>query len=173
GEIARLAEIADPDVGVILNVREVHLGNFASIDDIALAKGELFRGMRTDAVAVYNAADARVRRLAEERTGPRVSFGLEAAADLIGRDVRDDIVLGVRFRLRADGRDRDVRLATFGAHNVENALAALAVSRALGDDPDAAVRAVSAVRPATMRGELARLGSQIVLVDDTYNSNPS
>lgn len=173
GEIARLTEIADPDVGVILNVREVHLGNFASIDEIARAKGELFRGMRPDAVAVYNAADALVRRLAEAHPGRRISFGLDAAADLVGRNVLDDIVQGVRFRLRADGRDREVHLSTFGVHNVENALAALAVAHALGDDLDAAVRAVSAVRAATMRGEVLRLGAQVVLVDDTYNSNPS
>jgi len=173
GEIARLAEIADPDVGVILNVREVHLGNFASIDEIAQAKGELFRGMRPDATVVFNAADARVRRLAEAFPGRRVSFGLGAPADVAGRDVRDDIVQGVRFRLRADGTDREARLSTFGAHNVENALAALAVARALGDDLDGALRAVCAVRPATMRGEIVRLGSQLVIVDDTYNSNPS
>jgi UDP-N-acetylmuramoyl-tripeptide--D-alanyl-D-alanine ligase len=173
GEIARLAEIADPDVGVILNVREVHLGNFASIDEIARAKGELFRGMRAGAIAVYNAADARVRLLAEAFPGPRISFALGAPADVIGRDVEDDIVRGVRFRMTADGADHDVRLSMFGAHNVENALAALAVARALGDDMGGALRALSAVRPATMRGEVLRLGGDIVLVDDTYNSNPS
>jgi len=173
GEIARLAEIADPDVGVILNVREVHLGNFASIDDIALAKGELFRGMRPDAIAVYNAADARVRRLAEAFPGRRTSFALGANADVIGRDVRDDIVQGVRVRVSADGADHDLRLSMFGAHNVENALAALAVARALGDGLEGALRAVAAVRPAAMRGEVVRLGGEIVLVDDTYNSNPS
>lgn len=173
GEITRLAEIADPDVGVILNVREVHLGNFASIDEIAKAKGELFRGMRAGAVAVYNAADPRVRRLADAFPGRRVSFALGAAADVIGRDVRDDIVQGVRFRVSADGADHDVRLSMFGAHNVENALAALAVARALGDGLPGALRALSAVRPATMRGEVVRLGADVVLVDDTYNSNPS
>lgn len=173
GEITRLAEIADPDVGVILNVREVHLGNFASIDEIAHAKGELFRGMRAAAIAVYNAVDARVRRLAEAFPGQRISFALGAPADVIGRDVEDDIVRGVRFRVSANGADHDVRLSMFGSHNVENALAALAVARALGDGIEDSLRALSAVRPATMRGEVVRLGGQIVLVDDTYNSNPS
>jgi UDP-N-acetylmuramoyl-tripeptide--D-alanyl-D-alanine ligase len=71
------------------------------------------------------------------------------------------------------GKDREVRLSTSGVHNVENALAALAVAAALGNDLDGAVRAVSLVRAATMRGEVLRLGSGIVLVDDTYNSNPA
>lgn len=173
GEIARLVEIADPDIGVILNVREVHLGNFSSIEDIATAKGELFRGMRKNATAVWNAADARVRRLAEGFPGPKVSFGIDASADLIARNIEDDIVRGVSFRLQRHGGDRDVRLSTFGRHNVDNALAALAVASSLGNDLDGAVRAVSSVRAASMRGEVLRLGEGIVLVDDTYNSNPS
>lgn len=173
GEIARLVEIADPDVGVILNVREVHLGNFSSIEEIADAKGELFRGMRKDATAVWNAADSRVRRLAEGFQGRKTSFGIDAAADLIAREIEDDIVRGVRFRLRTRGVDHEVRLSTFGRHNVDNALAALAVASALGNDLEGAVRAVSSVRAAPMRGEILRLGEGIVLVDDSYNSNPS
>src|SRR5881296_3458726 len=62
GEIARLVEIADPDVGAILNVLRVHLEHFGTLDKIAEAKGELFRGMRKDAVAVYNADDRLVDR---------------------------------------------------------------------------------------------------------------
>jgi len=172
GEIARLTEIADPDVGVILNVGEAHLANFESIDAVAEAKGELFRGMRTDATAVWNASDARVRRLAEAFAGRRVSFAVDAAADLVARSIEDDIVGGVRFRLLARGRDDTVRLAIFGTHNVQNAMAALAVASALGNDIEGAVRALGEVRAAPMRGEVVRLGHGIALVDDTYNSNP-
>src|SRR5262249_49731750 len=103
GEITRLAEIADPDGGVILSVWEVRLGNFAATDEIAHAKGELFGGMRAGAIAVYTAVDSRVRRLAEAFPGRRISFALGAPADVIGREVEDDIVRGVRFRVSADG----------------------------------------------------------------------
>jgi UDP-N-acetylmuramyl pentapeptide synthase len=151
----------------------VHLGNFSSIEEIAQAKGELFAGMRPVATAVWNASDPRVRRLADAFAGPKVSFAIDAAADLVAREIEDDIVRGVRFRLRAGGQDREVRLATFGRHNVENALAALAVASALGDDLDGAVRAVASVRAARMRGEVLRLDQGITLVDDTYNSNPA
>lgn len=173
GEIARLVEIADPDVGVLLNVREVHLQNFSSIDAIAEAKGELFRGMRPTATAVWNGADFRVRRLAEAFAGPKVSYAIDASADLVARDVEDDLVAGVRFRLQARGKNRGVQLSMFGRHNVENALAALAVAYSLGNDLDGAVSALASVRAAPMRGEIVRLGQRIVLVDDTYNSNPA
>jgi UDP-N-acetylmuramoyl-tripeptide--D-alanyl-D-alanine ligase len=129
--------------------------------------------MRPGATAVWNAADPRVRSLADRFPGPKISFAIDTPADLVAREIEDDIVRGVSFRLRARGQDREVRLATFGRHNVDNALAALAVSSALGDDLDGAVRAVASVRPAKMRGELSRPGQGIALVDDTYNSNPS
>jgi UDP-N-acetylmuramoyl-tripeptide--D-alanyl-D-alanine ligase len=87
--------------------------------------------------------------------------------------VRDDIVEGVRFRVREGGAEHEVRLSLFGAHNAENALAALAVARALGDGMEGALQALAAVRPAPMRGEVLTLGDGVVLVDDTYNSNPS
>lgn len=173
GEIARLVQIADPDVGVILNVREAHLGNFASLDAIAEAKGEMFRGLRRDAFAVWNAGDPRVRALASAFAGTKTSFAVDAPADVTGQGVDDDIVAGARFRLRINGRSEEMRLALFGRHNVENALAAIAVARVLGDDPIAAARAVARVGAAPMRGELLRLGSGVVLVDDSYNANPA
>ena len=78
GEIARLVEIADPDVGAILNVLRVHLEHFGTLDRIAEAKGELFRVMRKDAVAVYNADDRLVTRLARAFAGPGISYGIGA-----------------------------------------------------------------------------------------------
>ncbi len=129
--------------------------------------------MRPGATAVWNAADPRVRRLAEAFPGPRVSFAAGAPADLVAHGIEDDIVRGARFRLRANGFEREVHLTLFGRHNVENALAALAVARALGDDLEAAVPAVSAVRAAPMRGVTHWLDRGIFLVDDSYNSNPA
>src|SRR6266704_6208452 len=74
GEIARLVEIADPDIGAILNVLRVHLEHFGSLEKIAAAKGELFRGMRRDAVAVYNADDRLVARLGRAFAGETVPY---------------------------------------------------------------------------------------------------
>src|SRR5437867_9887771 len=76
GEITRLVEIADPDIGAILNVLRVHLEHFGSLEKIAEAKGELFQGMRRDAVAVFNADDPLVARLGRAFPGPKIPYGI-------------------------------------------------------------------------------------------------
>ncbi|MGH9750341.1 MAG: UDP-N-acetylmuramoyl-tripeptide--D-alanyl-D-alanine ligase, partial [Candidatus Polarisedimenticolia bacterium] len=85
GEIATLCGIADPDVGVILNVLPVHLEHFKGLDDIARAKGELFRGLRTDAVAVFNTDDPRVRRMGRAVRGPKIPYGIAARGAVAAR----------------------------------------------------------------------------------------
>ena len=174
GEMTRLTEIADPDVGVILNVSEAHRANFSSVREIARAKGELFRAMRPDATAVYNAGDPLVRALGEAFPGPTISFAVEEPADLTVSAIVDDMVEGVSFVVERRGADpRPLRLRLYGRHNAGNAAAALAVAAACGVDPAEALRAIAQVAPVAGRGVVERLGSGVVLVDETYNSNPA
>jgi UDP-N-acetylmuramoyl-tripeptide--D-alanyl-D-alanine ligase len=174
GEIARLAEIADPDIGVILCVLRVHLEHFGSLEKIAEAKGELFRGMRRDAVAVFNADDPWTAKLGRAFKGPRIAYGINARrADLGAEEVTAEGLAGSRFVLRR-GRDREsVALHLPGRHNVYNALAAAAVGSALGIDTGSIRRGLESVRPAAMRGVLHRLPGGVELLDDSYNSNPA
>ncbi len=174
GEIARLAEIADPDIGVILNVLPVHMEHFGTMDKIAAAKGELFAAMRRDAVAVWNADDARVGRLARAFRGTTISYGVRARKAQITADAI--VVLGLagcRFRLRHGGASTEVTLHLPGRHNVYNALAAAAVGHSLGIDLEAIRLGLQAVRPAAMRGVLHRLPDGVEVLDDAYNSNPA
>ncbi len=174
GEIARLVEIADPDVGAILNVLRVHLEHFGTIGKIAEAKGELFAGMRRDAVAVYNADDRLVSRLARGFRGTTVSYGLTARrARVRGGGIEVDGLSGSRFVLSHDGSSRKVRLALPGRHNVYNALAAAAIGVACGLDDDAIAEGLECARPAGMRGVLHRLENGVEVLDDSYNSNPA
>jgi UDP-N-acetylmuramoyl-tripeptide--D-alanyl-D-alanine ligase len=181
GEIARLVEIADPDIGVVLNVSEVHRENFSSVEEIARAKGELLRGMRSEGTAVYNATDARARSLGLAFPGRRICFAVESEdgrldnePDIAATDVRDDIVSGARFTLCSKIHPpTGVRLALFGRHNVANAAAALAVAHAMGMDLGQAAAAIETVGPVAGRGVVERLGNGVVLVDETYNSNPA
>ena len=177
GEIARLAEIADPDVGAILNVGEAHREHFDSVDAIADAKAELWAGMRSDATAVYNAGDPRVAERAARFPGPRLSFGVDCDADVAASGVQDDIVEGVRFHVRTrrarEGAGIEIRLRLYGRHNAANATAACAIALAMGIEPLEAAAALAAVPPVAGRGVVERLGSGVVLVDETYNSNPT
>lgn len=174
GEITRLVEIADPDVGAILNVLRVHLEHFGTLRKIAAAKGELFAGMRRDAVAVYNADDPLVARLGRAFPGRSIPYGLEAKkAQIKAEAIEVDGLRGSRFVLRHDGGSVPVRLSLPGRHNVYNALAAAAIGRAFGLAGDEIRRGLETVRPANMRGVLHRLANGVEVLDDSYNSNPA
>ena len=174
GEIARLAEIADPDIGVILNVLRVHLEHFSGIDAIAAAKGELFRGMRPDAIAVWNADDPRVARLGRAFPGPSIAFGLSGRGrEVTAEEVTGDGVSGTRFVLRRGGVRVPVRLALPGRQHVHNALAAAAVGFSCGIEAEAIARGLATVVPAAMRGVLHRRADGAEILDDSYNSNPA
>ena len=174
GEIARLTEIADPDVGILLNVLRVHLEHFRGLDGIAQAKGELFRGLRQDAVAVYNADDPRVARLGRAFRGPSIPYGLEAR----GREVSAEAIVseglrGTRFTLRRGGESVPVRLRLAGRHHVYNALAAASAGFASGVSAAAIAEGLSQVSPSAMRGVLHERRDGVLVLDDTYNSNPT
>jgi UDP-N-acetylmuramoyl-tripeptide--D-alanyl-D-alanine ligase len=173
GEIARLVAIADPDVGVILNVLPVHLEHFGSLDGIARAKGELFAGLRRDAIAIYNADDARVARLGRAFAGGTISYGLQARrAEVTASGVASLGLAGTRFTLRRGGERAKVAIRLAGRQHVYNALAAAAAGFACGLDAKSIARGLARVRPAAMRGEVHRGPRGVVIVDETYNSNP-
>lgn len=173
GEIARLVEIADPDVGVILNVLRVHLEHFGSIDGIAEAKGELFAGMRKDAIAAYNADDARVARLGRAFPGRSIPFGLNAKGREVTAEALSTLGLaGTRFLLRHGKETTPVEIGLAGKHHVYNALAAAAAGYACGLDGEAIAAGLQSVKPAPMRGVLHRRPDGVEILDDAYNSNP-
>lgn len=174
GEIARLVAIADPDVGVILNVLPVHLEHFGSLDGIARAKGELFLGLRRDAVAVYNADDARVARLGRAFQGEAISYSLRARrAEVTAAGVASLGLAGTRFTLCRGSERAKVALHLAGRQHVYNALAAAAAGFACGLDAKSIARGLGRVRPASMRGEVHRSARGVVILDESYNSNPA
>ena len=172
GQIAFLARLADPDVALITNVLPVHLEFFDSIDDIAAAKGELFAVLRENATSVVNLDDGNVRVQASRHAGTRVTFGRAEGADLKLEVIADTFVPGASFRFRHAGRSHDVALKIGGAHAALDALAAAAVVVACGVPLGPALDAIAGVEPAPGRGRLTRLPGDVVVVDDTYNSNP-
>jgi UDP-N-acetylmuramoyl-tripeptide--D-alanyl-D-alanine ligase len=167
GEIARLAELARPEIGVVTNVSRAHLETMLDLDSIARAKGELLEALPVDGVAVLNADDPRVMHQAS-RTRARVeTFGLSEGADTRGVEI-EETRGGVRFRV-AGGVC--VELRVHGTHNVMNALAALVVSRTLGVDQEDAARGIASFTPSAMRMDIGRAAGRTIL-NDAYNANP-
>jgi UDP-N-acetylmuramoyl-tripeptide--D-alanyl-D-alanine ligase len=172
GEINRLTRIANPTVGVLTNVHPAHTEGVGDISGVARAKGELVKALDRDATLVYNADDPWVARLAQDFPGPRLGFGLDAAATLqalerqaAGRD-------GQSARLSYAGQEWDLRLPVPGLHMLYNALAATAVGLALGLAPEETALALGRFRPIHRRSQVVTLPSGVNLLNDCYNANP-
>ncbi len=173
GELARLAEIAEPDVAVVTRVAPVHLEFFSSIEEVALAKRELVEGLvGPQAVAVLNADDGRVARFAQLARGRVVTFGFSAAAEFRAEAIADRGAEGSAFDLVSPAGRARLELPLVGRHSVANALAALAAASVWGIGATEARRVFPQLVPAKMRGEVLRFEAGFALINDCYNSNP-
>ncbi|HEX8185722.1 MAG TPA: UDP-N-acetylmuramoyl-tripeptide--D-alanyl-D-alanine ligase [Blastocatellia bacterium] len=173
GEIARLTEIAPPDVGIVTIVAPVHLEFFSSVEEIARAKAEMVAGIKKGGAAVLNADDPRVIRMREMRADIDYrTFGIERQADVTAREIKTDGFNGTRFRLITPRGEIEARLPVAGRHNLYNALAAAAVADFYETPLEAIAAALGEVSSAKMRGEVLRFPEGITVVDDSYNSNP-
>jgi UDP-N-acetylmuramoyl-tripeptide--D-alanyl-D-alanine ligase len=171
GEIAELARMARPRIGVVTAVQPVHLSRIGSLEAIEAAKGELLEALPPDGTAVLNADDPIVRRMGARSAARGVSYGFVGDAD-VGADAIESAGLdGMRFVLRAEGDRRAVSIPTLGRLSVHNALAAVAVGRAAGLSFDDIERGLAAGWSAPHRVQVVRLGP-VTLVDDTYNASP-
>jgi UDP-N-acetylmuramoyl-tripeptide--D-alanyl-D-alanine ligase len=167
GEIARLAAIARPTVGVITNVAEGHLETMNDLDAVADAKGELLDALPADGAAILNEDDPRVMSQSPRARCRIETFGLGSGAGTRGVAVLEDAE-GVSFELEGDGR---IELPVPGRHNVRNALAALAVAKVLGVASQKAAHGLAAFEPAAMRTAIVDIAGWTVL-NDAYNANP-
>jgi UDP-N-acetylmuramoyl-tripeptide--D-alanyl-D-alanine ligase len=175
GEIARLAQIAEPEVGLVTNVAPVHLQFFDSLDSIALAKRELIENLiswREPPTAVLNYDDERVRKFAEGFAGRVVSFGQNVGADFRVLQGKAAEGFGSRFRVTGPNLDCEFRLPLPGWHNVQNALAAIAVARLFGVPAKDLQQALSEFENLPQRGEVLTLFGGVTVISDCYNSNP-
>ena len=171
GEIARLAEIAEPTVGVVTNVGPAHLENLHGLDGVARAKGELFAALQAGSVAVVNADDEMVAGIPVANGVRRLLFGCSPGAEVRAEDVQA-AGAEVAFRLVLPDGSCPVRLRLPGRHNVANALAAAAAAVALEVPLGAIVRGLERFRSCPKRMELIRLAEGTMLLEDSYNANP-
>jgi len=179
GEIARLAEIAQPQVGVFTNVGSVHLGNFSSEDEIALAKRELAEALPANGIMVLNRDDPRVSRFGEGFGGTVAWFGLGTPDRAPGVWARDVKLLGeggsefiaVSRDERGGEEEAVVRLQLLARHNVANAAAALATGLIFGLKLRTGAEALASMASPEARGRVLHRGGATI-IDDCYNSNP-
>jgi UDP-N-acetylmuramoyl-tripeptide--D-alanyl-D-alanine ligase len=172
GELKKLVEIADPDVGVLLNVYPVHTVNFDSIEDLANAKAELFRNMRKDATAIYNLDNEWSARIGNQYTGRRITYGIESEGTLWAKQIEFKGLEGTDINLMIEKNEYKISIPRFGMGNVYNFLAAAAVAFAMGVDPQEFDRRIKSMAYVAGRGNVFKLRENITVLDDSYNSNP-
>src|SRR5947208_9792722 len=171
GEIAALAKIAHPEIGVVTNVAPVHLEFFKSIGEIARAKYELIESLPAGGTAVLNADDEYVSQFGRDFKGKVVTYGLGPTADVRAENIKHHGAEGSTFDVVVGGCRENATLPLVGTHNIHNALAAVAVGLDRGLTPSQATSALASLAPPDKRGEVVQLDN-ITVINDCYNSNP-
>ena len=173
GHIADLMAIAEPEVGVLLNVGTAHLAMVGSREGIAQAKGEIVETLPASGTAVLNGDDPLAMSQARRTAARVVTFGESAGCEVRATDVRLDEGARASFVLEAGGQSAPVSLRLAGEHMVANALAVAAVALVLGLELSAISAALSAARPVSRwRMEVTERADGVTVVNDAYNANP-
>jgi len=147
GEIRRLTEIAEPDIGLITNIGPAHLEGFESVETVREEKVDLFRNMPVNGVAIINLDDERLLVTEKDWRGKRVTFGSRKDADVSAEGIETKGMKGVGFTIRIGSFKQGITISTAGNHNVYNALAAAASSWALGIDFSTICQGLTAFQP--------------------------
>ncbi len=175
GEIAALAAIARPQVGVVTNVGPTHLERLKTIERIAQAKSELVEALPPAAqggVAILNGDDPMVRAMAEKTQAQVFYYGLDPACDLWASHVESRGLEGVRFQLHSKGERLHVRIPLLGRHSVHTALAAAAVGLVEGESWEEIIAGLWDVTEQVRLVAVKGIRGSTIL-DDTYNASPA
>lgn len=173
GEIRRLSQIAQPDVGAITNIGRAHLEKLGGIDGVAKAKGELVEGLHKNSFFVVNADDPRVQKIADDTDFSKITYGIESTGSFItGDSIEEKDFSGIKFYMSIAGEGFPVTLHTIGVHNVMNALCAAGIAYGLGCVPDEIREGLQKFKPVHLRLEVSDSPQGFKVINDSYNANP-
>ncbi len=173
GNIAALAAIAPPAIGVVLNVGTAHLGEFGSREAIARTKSELPQSVPRSGVAVLNVDDPAVAAMAEVTAARVVRVSRNGQTDVWAGPVTLDELARPQFALHSGDAVVDVTLAVHGDHQVSNALCAAAVALECGATLEQVAAALADAGPVSgHRMRVSTRADGVTVIDDAYNANP-
>jgi UDP-N-acetylmuramoyl-tripeptide--D-alanyl-D-alanine ligase len=173
GEIRALTRIAPPDVSVITNINPVHLEFFPSLEEIAQAKKEILEGTKEQGIAVLNGDDTLVKKIGEDWSGNKIYFGLSGEDDIQARSIDYRDYRGMTLELCYRQTQQKVHFPFFYESYLYDLLAASGIALALSLRLEDIAPQISQLKPYNLRGTLIRLGKNIRLINDSYNSNPN
>ncbi len=173
GEIARMTEIADPDLALINKIQGAHLQGLDDLSGVARAKEELFAGLKAEATLVVNLDEPLLREMACRYPQARITFGRHRQAQVRATGIRSGSARGISFILHLGAEECRVRLHCVGRHNVQNALAAAALAWGAGAGLEDIRLGLEDFTPYDKRLQIETLPNGIRVVNDTYNANPA
>ena len=176
GDVTELAGFALPQIGLVTNAGAEHLEGFGSLEAAARAEGELFAALPRDGAAILNADDSYAGLWRDMTVARVVSFGLGAKADFTADDIRSSSSstgVATRFTLHTPQGAASIELQLAGKHNVQNALGAAAAAMTAGASLEQVARGLAGVRAVEGRLQWRRARGGALVIDDSYNANPS
>lgn len=169
GEIKTLTDMARPDIAVITNCGAEHLEFLGDLMGVRRENASIIGGMDKKGLLVVNGDDPELLNGVKPFAGKRITFGFEQTNDLFATDIQFD-TNGTRFLL--NGR-LEVFVPMLGRHTAANALAAIAVARAMRMNEPEIIAALPEAQGPDMRLQVQELAGGVTLINDAYNANPN
>jgi len=173
GDIAKLCEIALPQIGIVTNVGTVHAERAGSIEAIAAGKSELVQALppAPEGVAILNFDDERVLPMAQKTDARILTYGLDPQAELWADEIESMGLEGIRCRMHFHGEDFYITAPLIGRHSVYTLLRSAAAALCLGFSMPAIFDALKNSQ-LQLRITTVQSASGALILDDTYNASP-
>ena len=168
-EISLLCSIASPDISIITNANNAHLGEFGSEENLVKAKGEILESLTKDSVALINISSTH-KETWHEMSGTQSLTFFGKGSGIYPSEITES-KSHINFNLNYSNASLNVNLSMIGLHQVDNALAAAACAIALGIESDVIKKGLENTLPEKGRLELIEL-ENFKILDDSYNANP-
>lgn len=173
GHICTLAKIAEPDIGVVINVGSAHIELLGSVENIALAKSELVRALPPTGIAILNHDDPLVFQMRDALECATFTFGETLGSDFYASEVNIETDGTTRFLITHQGVSHRVHVKLIGVHFVSSALAAISASVAAGVPFETACEFLGKVSATSKwRMEVTESVNGVTVINDSYNANP-
>lgn len=168
GDIRLLAEMAQPDISLVTNVSQAHMGRFGSEAQIAKGKGEIYQALSADDLAVINADSPYAKKWQAELDTHVLTFGVNDHADV--RLLKQPKGYAIKIK------DKDpfaVKLPVLGHHNYLNACAVAAIAFSMGFSDETISKGLAQFEPEAGRLNSVLISNDLQVIDDCYNANPA
>ena len=174
GEIRILASFIPPNLAVLTNIGEAHIGLLGSKDNIFKAKSELLQSLNKDGISILNRDDLYFLKALEIVKNKKIyTFGIENKSDIMADNIRIVSDKGMKFTLIVQNDMRkEIYFPLLGRHNIYNALAAAAAAFALGIELDLVEKCLSSFKPLDLHMQLNNFYKGIKILNDSYNASP-